>query len=389
MARSEDKAKEMTARYVEKRKTLEKLLKVVNEITQGKTESTACKDNGINLIAFRRFMDKNYRIDETTITIDVKELPYDIGWEEKFLKDLLRQSNIYVMDDFDECFEEIIKIAKNHDDRAAELIVKHYKNEITYRDLGNMYGISYTRCQQIVRDELRRLRRPNIIDMFIHGHEYYILNNQYEKLINERSEKMSEIRSKILEVETQNKDCDEYLKDNGITAYNIEEVRAKIAKYSCSISDIKIEDIGLSARAERCLYYNGIITLGDLIYYTVEEIRMFRNLGNKSAEEIIEKAKEYGIILGHGTEFLSLDPKLKEIDTTKLIRRPPNDVVPLEHLHLSKHATDLLTRNNILSMNALIISSCTSIRKIRGMSNKYYSEIILALAGIGYYPERD
>jgi DNA-directed RNA polymerase subunit alpha len=59
-----------------------------------------------------------------------------------------------------------------------------------------------------------------------------------------------------------------------------------------------IEILGLSNRPRNCLKDNKILTIRDLVAKTVDELKLLRNLGNKSIDEIIQKLKEHNLSLG-------------------------------------------------------------------------------------------
>jgi hypothetical protein len=60
---------------------------------------------------------------------------------------------------------------------------------------------------------------------------------------------------------------------------------------------MSIHELGLSARAFNCLNVNGIKTVGDLMKYTVRELLKFRNCGNLTINEIINKLEKIGFYL--------------------------------------------------------------------------------------------
>ncbi|MGI6594094.1 MAG: DNA-directed RNA polymerase subunit alpha [Christensenellales bacterium] len=62
-------------------------------------------------------------------------------------------------------------------------------------------------------------------------------------------------------------------------------------KVENEIKDIPIEQLGLSVRPLNCLKRHGINMVSELIGYTEDELNKIKNLGKKSAEEIIEKLK--------------------------------------------------------------------------------------------------
>jgi DNA-directed RNA polymerase subunit alpha len=58
-----------------------------------------------------------------------------------------------------------------------------------------------------------------------------------------------------------------------------------------------IEDLNFSVRSFNCLRRYGIVSVGDLIQKTEEEIMNLRNFGKKSLDEIKLKLAEYNLVL--------------------------------------------------------------------------------------------
>lgn len=58
-----------------------------------------------------------------------------------------------------------------------------------------------------------------------------------------------------------------------------------------------LDQLGLSALSFNCLRRVGINTVGDLVSYvnSGKDLRMIRNVGNRSAEEILNKLKDIGV----------------------------------------------------------------------------------------------
>lgn len=63
---------------------------------------------------------------------------------------------------------------------------------------------------------------------------------------------------------------------------------------------IPIEDCVFTVRTHNCLKRAGINILGDI--KSVEQLKNVRNLGKRSAQEVVDKLKEYGIELPDGEE---------------------------------------------------------------------------------------
>ena len=59
-----------------------------------------------------------------------------------------------------------------------------------------------------------------------------------------------------------------------------------------------IEILGLSNRPKNCLKENKILTIGDLVVKSRDELKLLRNLGEKSIDEIEQKLKEHNLSLG-------------------------------------------------------------------------------------------
>lgn len=72
-----------------------------------------------------------------------------------------------------------------------------------------------------------------------------------------------------------------------------------------------VEELELSVRASNCLNNSKIKTIGELIKMREEELMQMKNFGKKSADELKEKLKQYGLWLG------MKDEDLKSIKTGK------------------------------------------------------------------------
>jgi Lar family restriction alleviation protein len=65
-----------------------------------------------------------------------------------------------------------------------------------------------------------------------------------------------------------------------------------------------------SVRAYNCLKRAGIDTLGEIADLTMDKLLQIRNLGQRAAEEIVDKLRAYGLNLQGETEGLSNEIKL-------------------------------------------------------------------------------
>lgn len=64
-----------------------------------------------------------------------------------------------------------------------------------------------------------------------------------------------------------------------------------------AVLNLTIDDLELSARSSNCLKRAGIVTVAELIEKNLADLIQIKNFGKKSAEEINEKLKQYGLAL--------------------------------------------------------------------------------------------
>ena len=76
-----------------------------------------------------------------------------------------------------------------------------------------------------------------------------------------------------------------------------EDDEAADASGRADVLDRPIEDLELNVRPANCMKRAGIVTIGDLIQKTDEEVKTLRNLGSKSFDEIVDKLAERGLKL--------------------------------------------------------------------------------------------
>lgn len=87
-----------------------------------------------------------------------------------------------------------------------------------------------------------------------------------------------------------------------------------------------IEDLNLSMRAYNCLRRSGLITIGQVLEKSEEELLALRNFGRKSYDELREKLDELGLLpvdRGEAEEELFEAPPLDEEETPIMPRRLP------------------------------------------------------------------
>ena len=65
-------------------------------------------------------------------------------------------------------------------------------------------------------------------------------------------------------------------------------------------TDMSIEELELSVRAYNCLKRANIYTVGDLLKKTERELMDIKNFGRKSAEEVIDRLRQFGFTMASG-----------------------------------------------------------------------------------------
>lgn len=77
-----------------------------------------------------------------------------------------------------------------------------------------------------------------------------------------------------------------------------------------------IEDLNLSVRAYNCLKRSGLMTVGQVLEKTEEELLTLRNFGRKSYEEMVEKLVDHGFLKKDALERVRPnEPLMEEADT--------------------------------------------------------------------------
>lgn len=84
-----------------------------------------------------------------------------------------------------------------------------------------------------------------------------------------------------------------------------QEKRVFRATIPPDLYNMPIEQLDLSVRALNCLKRGDINTVGELVSMSEDEVASLRNFGQKSRNEVEEKLKEIGLVLGAGSGLRS------------------------------------------------------------------------------------
>lgn len=164
-------------------------------------------------------------------------------------------------------------------EREQDVLKRRFSEKLTLRAVGKIHGLTQERARQIEAKALRKLRMPSLKNMFVAVPltEIKEQNIEYQKLSREH-----ELLATAFEM---------------LTAKKADpEVVVPLAEMAVTMQT-PISDLDLSVRSFNCLKQAGKNTLRDIVEMTEDDLLQIRNLGRKSAEEIIGKIKSYGLDL--------------------------------------------------------------------------------------------
>ena len=158
-------------------------------------------------------------------------------------------------------------------DRERDILEMRYKHGMILEQCGKRFGVTKERVRQIEAKAIRKLRHPRYAKTYI--------MDTYGKAV--------KLQFEVERLKSENEDLRHLL-----------DVRKGIEEEKPVVS---IDEMELSVRAYNCLKRAGIDTLDDIRGLTIERLVNIRNLGRKSAKEVIAKAKEYGIIIPYEESY--------------------------------------------------------------------------------------
>lgn len=182
----------------------------------------------------------------------------------------------------------IIKTISTLDTREQQVLIMRYKSGMTLEECGKEMGITRERIRQIEAKAIRKLRHPRRFKSW-----FFDTLERYEKEAKENRE-----------LKLENITLREKIKRLGALQEKLKEEEEKEKKEKNRFN-VGIEYLDLSVRSYNCLKKAGINKIADLEHITIGKLIGMRNLGRKSAREVCEKAKEYGInIKGYNEDSL-------------------------------------------------------------------------------------
>lgn len=167
--------------------------------------------------------------------------------------------------------------------RENDILHQRFKLCKTYAEIGEIYQITGERVRKIKEKALNRLRNPGCMKYLQNGifkATQIDINNAAEQAVS------AELSTAVA-----------YLRELLINKTNFLDERPVIVT-----AKTEIEDLNLSVRCYNSVKRAGINKVGDLEKMTFRELRLIRNLGKHSLDELIEKLAEQGVSFQEETD---------------------------------------------------------------------------------------
>ena len=174
----------------------------------------------------------------------------------------------YVETHFDENIKEVIKSLTEREQKVIQL---RFIDGYTLEAVARQFSVTRERIRQIEQKALRKLRHPSRLEYLRKGREVKQLQDD---ILNLQTQLV--IQKEIMLKKLANPEL--------IDVTNEEIIGAKT-----------IESLDFSVRTYNCLKRGGITKLHEIYELDVIDLLRIRNLGKKSAREIMSKLKEIGL----------------------------------------------------------------------------------------------
>ncbi len=182
-------------------------------------------------------------------------------------------------------------------EREWDVLLMHWRDGKTYKEIGSKYGVTRERVRQVENKALHKLLLPsNLIGYaFIPVATYFNLQHSIERM-QERMQELAELAFSFSNdfsatyaaycsnLDTNNTSDNNSNEDKSDPPFNTNDL----------IKSQKIEYLGLSARPYNCIKRAGYKTIGDILQADKQDFYRIRNLGEKSANEVIGKIHSIG-----------------------------------------------------------------------------------------------
>lgn len=156
-----------------------------------------------------------------------------------------------------------------------------------------------------------------------------------------------------------------------------------------------VKRLNFSVRAQNVIDTKNIITIGQLIELTTQELQECRNLGKKTYYEIVDKIHSLGLYFADEPQTQDKEKSTKfiiECDLNKVLQKVFTvraGAKTIEDLGLPLRTYNALKRAHMDSLETLLKTPMIKIKSIKGLGEKGYQEILNAvhLIGCRFYDE--
>ena len=164
-------------------------------------------------------------------------------------------------------------------EREQRVIEMYFRYNMTYMQIGKTFNVTQERIRQIKEKAIRKLRHPSRLNLLKTG-----IRNQIRDAYDKGRQETTNTYLKVM--------TNKISKIENTLKINTDNDNTKIP-----IKPTSIEDINLSVRSYNVLKRAGCNTLESIAKLSRNEFTKIRNLGQRSAEEILEKLHEHGLML--------------------------------------------------------------------------------------------
>ena len=156
----------------------------------------------------------------------------------------------------------------------------------------------------------------------------------------------------------------------------------KKADRQSQVLKIPVSDFELSVRSRNCLQKMNILTLGDLIMKTEQELLSYKNFGETSLQEIKDMLQQKSLRLGQGLESIGGEPvagrnPLEATASPEVLDRP------IEELELSVRSRRCMERLGVRSVRDLINKTEVELMSAKNFGMTTLNEIKRKLSELG------
>ena len=286
---------------------LENMISACKEIRDGAPETRTCAKYNVNVSNFRNLLFNKklgFVYDRALPPMDPEDEEFisnfyfegGINFEEAVYKAIVCDHNILdIPPDIDETIPYVLN--NTLDERERDIIYYKYRDMLTLGEIADIYGLKGPeRIRQILAKALRKCRHPSRFNIIRYGLDYYkqleeFRKNRYNTI---RDVKYTELEKLKKDAQREN-DLDALLKlKDSIDVYINDNYSEEIAIIDKNQS---IDVLELSVRSYNCLIRARVNTIEDLKKLRVNDLFKIRNCGPKCIKEILEKCREYNIIL--------------------------------------------------------------------------------------------